>query len=125
MKSNFLIFVAIVSIAYGLANVLAPAWVNEMHGVASSPGTSLLSRYFGASLLGLGVMAWLARNAADSDALMAFMRGGLVIGVVGLVVSGHALSTGLMNNLGWVPVIIQALLSLGFATFSFVERETR
>ena len=122
MRSGFLIFVAIVSIVYGIGNLVTPAWVNEIHGVASSPGTSLLSRYFGASLLGVGVMAWLARNAADSDALLAYMRGGLVISVVGLIVSLHAMAVGLMNILGWAPVVIQALLSLGFATFAFMKR---
>ena len=124
MRSGFLIFVAIVSIVYGIGNVLTPAWVNEVHGVPSSPGTSLVSRYFGSSLLGLGVIAWLARNAADSDALSAFMRGGLVVAVAGLIVSVHAMMAGLMNTLGWVPVIIQALLSLGFVTFAFVKRQT-
>ena len=69
-------------------------------------------------------MAWLARNAANSDALLAFMRGGLVIAVVGLIVSLHAMTVGLMNTLGWVSVIIQALLSLGFVTFAFMKRET-
>jgi hypothetical protein len=117
-------FVAIVSIVYGIGNALTPAWMNELHGVHSSPGTSLLSRYFGAALLGVGAMAWLARNAANSDALLAFMRGGLVIAVVGLIVSLHAMTVGLMNTLGWVSVIIQALLSLGFATFAFMKRET-
>lgn len=121
MRSRFLLFVAVVSILYGLGNLLAPAWINEMHGVPSSAGTSLLSRYFGASLLGVGVMAWLARNASNSDALLAFMRGGLVIAVAGLIVSLHATTTGLMNALGWVPVIIQALLGVGFAMFAFTK----
>ena len=119
MRHRFLLFVAFVSILYGLANLLAPAWINEIHGVPSSPGTSLLARYFGASLLGVGLMAWLARNAADSDALLAFMRGGLVIAVAGLAVSLHATMSGLMNALGWMPVIIQALLGAGFAAFAF------
>ncbi len=121
MKSGFLIFVAVVSILYGIGNLLMPAWINEIHGVASSSGTSLLSRYFGASLLGVGVMAWLARNAADSDALRAFMCGGLVIAVAGLVVSLHAMTVGIMNALGWVPVILQAVLSIGFARFAFMQ----
>lgn len=123
MRSRFLIFVAVVSVVYGLGNLLAPAWVNEIHGVSSSAGTSLLSRYFGATLLGVGIMAWLARNAADSDALLAFMRGGVVIAVAGLIVSLHAMMAGLMNTLGWVPVVVQTLFSFGFAAFAFMQRD--
>ncbi|KAB2912422.1 MAG: hypothetical protein F9K29_19340 [Hyphomicrobiaceae bacterium] len=124
MRSGFLVVVAVVSIVYAIGLVATPAWVNEIHGVPSGPGTSLLSRYFGASLLGVGAMAWLARNAADSDALVAFMRGGLVLSGVGLLVSLHAMLTGLMNEIGWVPVVIQALFTLGFLYFAFMKRAT-
>jgi len=121
-RNAFLVFVAVVSIIYGIGNLLMPAWVNEMHGLTSSPGTSLVSRYLGASLLGLGVMGWFNRDAADSDALSGFMRGGLVVAVAGLIVSVHAMMAGLMNTMGWVPVIVQALLTLGFIYFALIKR---
>ena len=121
MRSAFLFFVAIVSIIYGIGLVLTPAWVNEMHGVASSPGTSLASRYFGTTLLGVGVMGWFNRNAGDSEALLAFMRGGLLLAAIGLIVSLHAMMSGLMNIVGWVPVIIQGLLTIGFAYFALMR----
>ena len=69
-------------------------------------------------------MAWLARNAADSDALRAFLCGGLVIAVAGLIVSLNAMLVGVMNALGWMPVIIQAVFSLGFFRFACLRRPT-
>lgn len=121
-RSVVLIFAAVVAAIYGLGNVLVPAMVNEMHGIMSSPGTSLVSRYFGAALLGIGVMAWLAREAADSDALSALLQGAFVFVLIGLIVSLHAMYAGLMNAMGWVPVIIQALLAIGFGYFGFMRR---
>ena len=120
-RNAFLVFVAVVSIIYGIGNLLMPAWVNEMHGLTSSPGTSLVSRYLGASLLGLGVMSWFNRDAADSDA-SGFMRGGLVVAVAGLIVSVQAMMAGLMSTMGWVTVIVQALLALGFMYFAIMKR---
>ena len=121
-RSAFLIFTAVVAIIYGLGLVLVPAMVNEMHGLASSPATSVMSRYFGVALLGIAVMAWLAREAADSDALSAFLQGACVMNVIGLIVSLHAVFTGLMNAVGWLPVIIQLLLAIGFGYFGFLRR---
>src|SRR3989304_8512857 len=71
-RSAFLIFTPVVAIIYGLGLVLVPAMVSEMPGLASRPATSLRSRYFGVALLGIAVMAWLARGGAHSRALRPF-----------------------------------------------------
>ena len=121
-RNAFLVFAAAISIIYGIGNLLLPAWVHEIHGLTSSPSASLVSRYLGSALLGLGVIVWMARNAADTDALSAIMRGGLVVAVAGLVVSVHAMMAGLMNTIGWVLVIVEGLLALGFVYFGLVKR---
>jgi hypothetical protein len=64
----------------------------------------------------------MARHWENSDALSAVMRGGLVVAVVGFVVSVHATMAGPMNTMRWVLVTVQGLLALGFVFFVFVRR---
>jgi len=122
-RSAVLVFAAVVSVIYGLGLIFAPATINEMHGIASNSGTSLMSRYFGAALLGIGVMAWLAREASDSDAMSALLQGAFVLSAIGLIISVHAIYAGVMNAVGWVPVIIQVVLTIGFGYHAFMRRQ--
>jgi hypothetical protein len=121
-RNAFLVFAAAVSIIYALGNLLMPAWVHEMHGLASSPSASLVSRYLGSALLGLGVILWMTRNVANSETLSPIMWGGLVVAGAGLIVSVHAMTAGLMNSMGWVLVIVQGVLALGFVYFGLLKR---
>jgi hypothetical protein len=121
-RNAFLVFAATVSIIYAIGNLLVPAWVHELHGLTSSPSASLVSRFLGSALLGLGVIVWMARHCVDSDALSAIMRGGLVVAAAGFIVSVHATTAGLMNSMGWVLVVVQGLLALGFVFFGSVRR---
>jgi hypothetical protein len=116
------IFAAIVTIVYGLGLALAPAWTNELHGIAGSAATSFVSRLFGASLLGIGVMSWLARDAAESDALSAMIQGTFVFYVIAVIVSLYAVIAGVMNAVGWIPTIILASLAVGSGYLGFVKR---
>ena len=121
-RNVFLAFAAGVSIICAFGNLLVPAWVHEIHGLTSSPSASLVSRYLGSALLGLGVIVWMARHWGNSDALSAVMWGSLVVAVAGFIVSVHATMAGLMNAMGWALVIVQGLLALGFVFFGFLRR---
>lgn len=121
-RGMFLIFAAIVSVLYGLGLLFMPSTLADMHGIAGGPGTNLMARYFGAALVGLGLISWLVREADDSDVLTSYLRGSFVIAGVGLIVSLHAVFSGLMNGVGWVPVLVGVLLTLGFGIHGFARR---
>jgi ABC-type transport system involved in multi-copper enzyme maturation permease subunit len=121
-RSSFLIFVAVVSVIYGIGLVLASGPAMNLHGVAGGPDAELMARFAGASLLGIATMAWLARGAAESDGMTALLRGNFVIAAIGFVVALHATATGLMNTVGWLPVAIYALVGIGFGYYGFMRR---
>jgi hypothetical protein len=121
-RSILLTVAAVIAIIYGLAFVISPAWVSSLHGMASSPQSELLGRGFGAALLGLGVMAGLARNAPGSVALSAILRGSFVFNVIQAVVLLIAVTGGVISAMGWVPVVINVLLAIGFAYYGFIDK---
>jgi hypothetical protein len=121
-RTIFLVIVAVISIVYGLGFLFAPHQFGDMHHIAGSPGFDLMSRLHAAYLIGFGIIAWLARNAADSDGLTAIMRGGLAITVLTFIVALIATWSGQINALGWVSVILSGLIGAGFAYYGFRPR---
>jgi hypothetical protein len=121
-RSVFMTIAAVAAVIYGLGLVLAPATILEMHGVAGAPGANFVARNFGGALLGLGYMSFVARNAADSDALKALLCGTLVTTIVGAIACLFAVLNGVMNGLGWVPVIVDVLLAIGYFYFGCLKK---
>jgi hypothetical protein len=120
MKLGVLLTVnAVVSMAFGLAFVLVPAEVLAFYSVTLTPGTAVVARLFGSALVGYGVVAWLARTAAHSEALRAIVTGYFVGSAVGCVVALHGVLSGASNALGWSTLAIYGLFAVGFGFFHF------
>jgi uncharacterized protein (DUF983 family) len=118
---HLLVFAAIVSILYGLGLLLIPGQLFSFYGVTQTAEATLMGRLFAAALLGLGLVAWLARGIDVSATRRAIVPSFLVCALVGLIVSAHAVYIGLINPYGWSVVIIYLLLTLGFAYFQFTK----
>ena len=113
------------AILFGLSFLFAPSQTVAMYGFESTtPGWRYAAQSFGGALLGIGVMNWLARNAADSDARRAIVTGNVVTNVVGLVLAVIVQLQGVVNAFGWTSVVIFLLLSAGFARHA-LAREVR
>lgn len=112
---HLLVFAALVSLVYGLALLFAPAVLLAWYGLSQGAAEVLMSRFFGAALIGLGLVSWLGRGegAAGKIIVPSFLIGALA----GLVVAVYGVINGVMNTLGWSVVIIYLLLVLGFAYF--------
>jgi hypothetical protein len=86
------------------------------------------SRYpaweYGASLVGILLLTWSARNAVDSDARRAICLGLCAYDAVGFVVTVIALLTGEMNFLGWGVAVLYLLLAIGFGYFLLPQKRT-
>ena len=65
----FLAIAAVVSILYGIAFTLVPALLLATYGMATEASTVLAARYFGLTLLGLGLIAWFVKDTSDRRAL--------------------------------------------------------
>jgi len=118
---SLLVINTIVSLVYGIILVLTPATMLSLHGVTQGPGEKLMGQYFGSALIAIGLLSWLARNVADSEAQRAIILALLISDVIGLIVSVLGTVSGVMSAFGWSAVGIYLLLALGFAYFQFMK----
>jgi hypothetical protein len=116
---TLLSIVGVVAILFGIGFVAAPAEVLAQYGVTADRYTVFMSRLFGATLIQVGVLSWLARSIVDSLGRRAIVFSGLIAMVIGFVVSLHGMMNAIANALGWSTVVIYALFAIGFGYFQF------
>jgi lipid-A-disaccharide synthase-like uncharacterized protein len=121
---TFLTIASVIAIAFGLSFAAVPARMIMLYGMQSHPGTTILARFFGATLFSLGLVVFSLRNALDPVRHMGFVRASLLGTFLGLLVAIHGQRTGAVNSLGWSSVAIYALLSLGYAYFALGNGQT-
>jgi len=117
----FFMVQAAVAILYALGFLIVPRAVSHLYGVTSGPAAILAFRYFGVTLLGIGLIFWLARDVKDDEARKAILGGAGISNQIGLVVTLWGTASGIMNGLGWTVVLLYALLIAG----CFYFREDR
>jgi hypothetical protein len=119
MKLNILMVLnTIVAGVFGIAFVLIPGQLVSWYGVNADVQLVYIARLFGAALMALALVSWMARNAAESDARQAIVTALAVGDIVGFVVALMAQLGGVVNGLGWTTVVIYFLLGLGFGSFA-------
>jgi len=120
MKFSYLmLFTAIVGVGFGVAAILAPALLLALYGMIVDATAMFLMRLYGTELIGFGMLAWLARNATETEARRAIVPALCVYHAVGFFVTLLAQLSGVMNALGWMIVTLYLLLALGFGYFGF------
>ena len=140
---TLLVFNAIVALVYGIGLVLAPKIVLALHGIIPSSagavltaatdavlaalalqliaGAMLAGQFFGATLIGIGLLVWFARNVADAGAQRAIVLAQLIATVIGVIVAVLGTLSGVMNALGWLAAGIYLVLALGYGYFQFAK----
>lgn len=121
LKSLF-IANTIVSVPFGIGSVLAPHLFLSLFGATLGPAGALMMQHGGAWLIGIGLVTWFSRNAAESEAGRGIAQALLIAYAVALVVSVRGQLTGVLNVLGWMPVAIQVFFAAGFGYFLLAER---
>jgi hypothetical protein len=112
LRAYFSIF-AVLSVLFGIGFVWAPGQVLINYGVETTPTISYMSRLFGGTLLAMGIILRSAKDFRDPAAVRAVLIGTCVSGVVNLVASVHAVTSGTVNALGWSTVLIYLCAALG------------
>jgi len=88
------------------------------YGDATPNAPSILSlRFYGASLLSVGLVVWFVRETSDWTALRGLLLGLSIGNVVGVAVSIWGTVTGIMNAMGWSVVLIYLVLLAGFVYY--------
>jgi len=121
--SSFLVVKAVISLVLGIAFALAPAAVMSLSGVTLDPGGTLVARYLGASLIGIGLICWLDRNA-DRAALQGITLALFIADTIGFIVALLGQLSGLTNAIGWVNVAVWLFLAVGLGYFRFLKPNT-
>jgi hypothetical protein len=117
MRLNTLLLVAgLLALVFGLGFLLVPGALLPVYGIDPAPATMLMSRFFGAALVNLGLAVYLLREVREPST-----QRGLVLAGVGGSVAGPAVAVmgqlgGLVNVMGWSTVAIYGLLLLGYAS---------
>jgi hypothetical protein len=117
--ATLLSIVGVVAVLFGIGFVAAPAELLAQYGVTADRYTAFMSRLFGATLVQVGVLSWLARAIVDSLGRRAIVLSGLIAMAIGFVVSLHGMLNGIANALGWSTVLIYALFAIGFGYLQF------
>jgi hypothetical protein len=105
---------AIIGALYGVATLLTPAAYLQMLGLDANPSAILQARYFGAAVLGAGLMLGMARKAQELAVQRALSLGNFVVVTGSAVVTVIGLASGLLNAVGWGFLASEVLLAAGY-----------
>lgn len=126
MLTLLLTITAIIGAAYGVVTLLTPEAYLQMLGLDPNPSAILQARYFGAAVLGAGLMLGLARRAEEPAIQRALSLGNFVVVTGSAVVTIIGLASGLLSAAGWGFLASEVLLALGYGyvLVRLVQRRT-
>jgi uncharacterized RDD family membrane protein YckC len=95
----------------------------SLFGATLNPAGMLMMRYGGAWLIGIGLLAWFTRNAADSEARRAIILAFLICYSIAFIVALISQLAAVLNAFGWGTVALNLLLALGYGYFQFAKQQ--
>jgi apolipoprotein N-acyltransferase len=120
---TLLIIKAIVCLCLGIPILIVPVFMYSIFGASLSAGSAFPAREYGAALIGIMLLTWIARNAQESDARWAIVLALFVYDAIGFIVTLVAIIAGALNPLTWMIVVLYLFLALGFGYFLLPKRK--
>jgi len=108
-----LIIGAIATFAFGLAATVLPTSMLPVFGLGATNEAIVLSRHVGVTLIGVGVINWMARDGVGV-ALRAILVGNLVIQALLFVINGYEIAVGTLPVQTATGMVIHLLLGAIF-----------
>ena len=108
-----LIIGAITAVVFGLALALVPDQMLGGFGLSAPKEAQVLSRDIGVTLIGLGIVNWLARNEVGT-AVRALLIGNAFIQIAEAIVNGWEASTGILPSQAFGGVVLHVVLAVVF-----------
>jgi hypothetical protein len=122
--STLLLIAGLLALGFGLAFLIAPQAMLRLYGVAPDPAVTLMSRFFAAALLQLGLVLYLIRDVGDPRTQRGVVLGSFIGSLAGLVVALTGQFWDVVNSLGWSTVAIYGFLLIGYGSFVFGRPRT-
>jgi hypothetical protein len=110
---NFFTYQTILNFGFGLGLFFFPQMMMDTYGgqkVDVTGAFEIVARGYGTGLIGLGIAAFLMRNASASLARYAFLVASCATGVLVILVHIRALLNGDENSLGWLTVLLLGVI---------------
>jgi hypothetical protein len=116
---TLLLIGGLLALIFGLGFLLFPQALLRLYGIAPDPAIVLMSRFFGAALLQVGLVLYLIRDVGDLRTQRGVVIGSFLGSLAGLVVALTGQFWEVVNSLGWSTVAIYGLLLIGYGSFIF------
>jgi heme A synthase len=117
---NLYIIASIIFLIAGLGSLFFPEQALSNFGLMPDETGMIMSRRFGALLLGVAVLLWMSRN---TDKLQRAILAGVLVAIsLNAIVILVGILSGLLSALAWLALIFSFLFAIGFAYFLFVKR---
>lgn len=110
---TLLIAKAFVCLAFGLLLLLVPVALLSILGAELGPAGTFTAREYGAALIGALFLMWFAKDVQAPGARRAILLYLLVYDAVGVAVTVQAVSSGVLNWLGWGIAFVYLFFALG------------
>ena len=124
--STFSLIWAVLYIGFGLGLLFIPVTFMATYGVTLDAGGNLMARILGAALIASALTFYFNRDIPSSDKswynllLTSFIYNILDIPIVLMATLG-----GVMNSMGWIPVMLHVFLAGTFGYFVFNKGHSR
>lgn len=104
---------AVLAVLFGAALALLPVQMLAGFGLGTPIEAQIVSRDVGVTLIGLGIINWLARNAGG-DALRGLLWGNIFIQVAEFLVNGWEIAAGILPGAAAGGLVIHIVLAVIF-----------
>jgi hypothetical protein len=104
----------------GIACVLMPAQLLASYDVSLAPMGLVIYQFWGAALMGLGMLTWFARSVKESALQRKFALALFITNGLSCVMAVRGQFAG-ANTFGWSTVALFFLLTLGFGAFTLIK----
>ena len=113
---------SIVYLVYALALLIGPDTMVQVLRMPNDAHVILMLRFFGGSLVGLGMLAWFARDFADLRARDAAAISLFLQSLLAFIVALLGTIAGRLRVAGWPIALVFLALALSYGYLQFVRR---
>ncbi|MFC1527461.1 hypothetical protein ACFL0J_06240 [Candidatus Neomarinimicrobiota bacterium] len=111
LKTVFLLS-AVVSGFFALVSLLIPVTMLSWYGPIYTDTLVMMTRYFGVGLLAIAFVSFFLKDAELTKEVKSVVLALIISDIVGFVVSLWATTTNILNNFGWLNVIIYGFFTI-------------